>query len=92
LQEFPLPEAYPLGVARLLDSLAQRLNVVCFAPSGDPAAVVRAVAESGETFLTPTVYAGTPALRVAFSNWRTDEADDDRIFEALRAALAKAAA
>jgi hypothetical protein len=45
------------------------------------------VARTGETFITPTVYGGTPALRVAFSNWRTVEADEDRVFAALKSVL-----
>jgi hypothetical protein len=49
--------------------------------------VVRAVADTGETFITPTVYAGTPALRVAFSNWQTEEDDEDRVFAALKSVL-----
>ncbi|WP_326837111.1 pyridoxal-dependent decarboxylase [Amycolatopsis rhabdoformis] len=65
-----------------------RLNVVCFTLADDPTqeridAVVRAVAAGGETFLTPTVYAGVPALRAAFSNWRTEPQDVDRILAAL---------
>ncbi|GAA2858234.1 pyridoxal-dependent decarboxylase [Streptosporangium fragile] len=68
-----------------------RLNVVCFTLAGSPSPervgeVVRAVTDSGEAFLTPTVYAGVPALRAAFSNWRTTEADVDRVAKALRAA------
>ncbi|WP_433531867.1 BREX-2 system adenine-specific DNA-methyltransferase PglX [Micromonospora sp. CA-263727] len=42
LQEFPLPGAYPLGRARLLDSLAQRLV------SLSPAAVAEAGVPTGE--------------------------------------------
>lgn len=73
-----------------------RLNVVCFTLSGDPtaeqvAAVARAVADSGEAFVTPTVYAGTPGLRAAFSNWRTTEADLDRVLLALVAACRRVA-
>jgi len=64
-----------------------RLNVVCFAVSTDVNEVVRAVARTGETFITPTVYDGTPALRVAFSNWRTMPADEDRVFAALKSVL-----
>ncbi|WP_370961816.1 aspartate aminotransferase family protein [Amycolatopsis sp. cg9] len=65
-----------------------RLNVVCFAPAGDGTqdrvdALVRAIAEDGTTFLTPTGYAGRPALRAAFSNWRTTPADVERVFAAL---------
>ncbi|MFC7528233.1 pyridoxal phosphate-dependent decarboxylase family protein [Actinoplanes sp. GCM10030250] len=61
-----------------------RLNVICFTIPGDVPTVVAAIAESGEAFLTPTVYQGQPALRAAFSNWRTLEADEDRVFELLR--------
>jgi glutamate/tyrosine decarboxylase-like PLP-dependent enzyme len=65
-----------------------RLNVVCFTLADNPtqarvAAVAEAVAATGEAFLTPTVYDGTPALRAAFSNWRTSEADTDRVLAAL---------
>lgn len=65
-----------------------RLNVVCFTLAENPtrervAAVAEAVADTGEAFLTPTVHDGTPALRAAFSNWRTSEADTDRVLAAL---------
>ncbi|MFJ7215612.1 pyridoxal phosphate-dependent decarboxylase family protein [Amycolatopsis sp. NPDC098790] len=67
-----------------------RLNVVCFAPAveRDIDALVHAIAEDGTTFLTPTVYDGHPALRAAFSNWRTTAADVDRVFAALERAAA----
>ncbi|GGN63451.1 aspartate aminotransferase family protein [Streptomyces albiflavescens] len=66
-----------------------RLNVVCFTLADEPSeervhALAHAVAASGEAFVTPTFYAGTHALRAAFSNWRTSEADTDRVFESLR--------
>lgn len=66
-----------------------RLNVVCFTLAADPtperlAALREAVAD--EVFVTPTVYGGTPALRAAFSNWRTTRADVRRAAEALRTA------
>jgi glutamate/tyrosine decarboxylase-like PLP-dependent enzyme len=65
-----------------------RLNVVCFTLAGVPTTegidtLARAVAEGGETFVTPTVLDGVPGLRAAFSNWRTTDADVDRIFAAL---------
>ncbi|WP_222432230.1 pyridoxal-dependent decarboxylase [Leekyejoonella antrihumi] len=63
-----------------------RLNVVCFTLTDHPERVGELVNElivSGEAFLSPTVYAGTPALRAAFSNWRTTEADVDRVVRAL---------
>lgn len=67
-----------------------RLNVVCFTLADDPTAervdaLAAAVAASGETFLTPTVYGGVPALRAAFSNWRTTEEDTRRVLAALTA-------
>jgi glutamate/tyrosine decarboxylase-like PLP-dependent enzyme len=64
-----------------------RLNVVCFSVDGDPAGVTRAIADSGEAFVTPTVYAGTPAIRVAFSNWRTTDADADRVLAVIKRVL-----
>ncbi|GGX59678.1 pyridoxal phosphate-dependent decarboxylase family protein [Streptomyces fructofermentans] len=68
-----------------------RLNVVCFTLEGDAGrervhALGRAVAGSGEAFVTPTVFEGTHALRAAFSNWRTSEADTDRVLAAVRRA------
>lgn len=66
-----------------------RLNVVCFTLADDPGkervhGLARAIAASGEAFVTPTFYDGTHALRAAFSNWRTSEADTDRVFDALQ--------
>ncbi|MFD9814154.1 pyridoxal phosphate-dependent decarboxylase family protein [Streptomyces sp. NPDC059080] len=69
-----------------------RLNVVCFTLTGEPTAQrLRTLADavSPEVFVTPTVYDGTPALRAAFSNWRTGEADVTRIAAALEAAARK---
>ncbi|MEV6973706.1 pyridoxal-dependent decarboxylase [Kitasatospora sp. NPDC093806] len=67
-----------------------RLNVVCFTLTEDPtterlAALADALAD--EAFLTPTHYAGVPALRAAFSNWRTTEADVRRTAAALARAV-----
>ncbi|MGW4599505.1 hypothetical protein ACWEOA_30095 [Streptomyces sp. NPDC004457] len=47
---------------------------------------VRPVAASGEAYVTPTVYGDVPGLRAAFSNWRTTEADTDRVLAVLAAA------
>jgi selenocysteine lyase/cysteine desulfurase len=70
-----------------------RLNVVCFTLADEPSeervhALAHAVAASGEAFVTPTFYGGTHALRAAFSNWRTSEADTDRVFNALKRSCA----
>ncbi|MFE5827901.1 pyridoxal phosphate-dependent decarboxylase family protein [Streptomyces erythrochromogenes] len=67
-----------------------RLNVVCFTLAEDPtAARLAALAErlADEVFLTPTVLDGVPALRAAFSNWRTTEDDTRRIVAALQGVL-----
>ncbi|MFD5147306.1 pyridoxal phosphate-dependent decarboxylase family protein [Streptomyces sp. NPDC058401] len=66
-----------------------RLNVVCFTLSQAPtAARLTALREAAgpEVFVTPTTYAGTPALRAAFSNWRTTQADVRRAVQALHTA------
>jgi glutamate/tyrosine decarboxylase-like PLP-dependent enzyme len=71
-----------------------RLNVVCFTVGDRPtaqsmSAVADAVAASGETFLTQTVLDGVPALRAAFSNWRTTDSHVDRMFAAIAAACVR---
>ncbi|WP_406268153.1 pyridoxal-dependent decarboxylase [Actinacidiphila glaucinigra] len=81
--------------ARLRLLAPVRLNVVCFTLADDPTAervgaFVRAVAASGEAFLTPTVLHGVPAVRAAFSNWRTSGADTDRVLDAITAATTTA--
>jgi glutamate/tyrosine decarboxylase-like PLP-dependent enzyme len=70
-----------------------RLNVVCFTLAEDPradrlAAIIRDV--SDEVFFTPTVYRGVPALRAAFSNWRTEAEDVQRAVDALNKAAPSA--
>lgn len=56
-----------------------RLNIVCFTLRGADAArrdrFLAALARDGRVFCTPTVYAGKPAVRAAFSNWSTTEED-----------------
>ena len=77
-----------------------RLNIVCFSPAGgsaggaanggasvaEVAAIVNAIGDDGRTFVTPTALFGRPAIRAAFSNWRTTEADLDLVWSALSAA------
>jgi glutamate/tyrosine decarboxylase-like PLP-dependent enzyme len=75
-----------LPAVRLLAPV--RMNVVCFTFDGDVSAAARAIAETGETFVTPTVYAGQPALRAALSNWRTTESDVDRMVAAIERVVA----
>ena len=69
-----------------------RLNVVCFTLADHPTAEALAdlAAAVRETvFLTPTVHAGVPALRAAFSNWRTTEADVRLVAAALADAMTR---
>jgi glutamate/tyrosine decarboxylase-like PLP-dependent enzyme len=64
-----------------------RLNVVCFTLADDPTPgrlADLAADLTGDVFVTPTVYAGVPALRGAFTNWRTTQDDCRRIAAALR--------
>ena len=68
-----------------------RLNVVCFTLSGEPDAervsdFLARLRAGGEVFLTPTTYAGRPAMRAAFSNWRTTAADVVQAWAAIAAA------
>ena len=45
--------------------------------------VLRRLNESGELYITPTVYSGAFALRLCISNWMTDAHDIERITAAL---------
>jgi glutamate/tyrosine decarboxylase-like PLP-dependent enzyme len=71
-----------------------RMNVVCFAtrPGLDSGALLQRVQQDGRAFLTPTVLGGRPAMRAAFSNWRTTEADVEIVFAALADAAKEVAA
>ncbi|CAK4075067.1 unnamed protein product [Aphanomyces euteiches] len=68
------------------------LNIVVFAVIGteDEAsmhALLARVTAAGEIFLTPTVFDGKWAIRAAFSNWRTEVSEVERIFQALASVL-----
>lgn len=70
-----------------------RLNIVCFAlrqPDGT-GRFVEALRDRGDVFVTATRLWDTPAVRAAFSNWRTTDADLDIVWQALTAADAHAA-
>jgi len=67
-----------------------RMNVVCFTLSGDVTAeqvkiFLGKLRDDGRVFMTPTTYLGTPGIRAAFSNWRTEEKDVDIAWEAMLA-------
>ena len=82
------------GRLRVLNEVS--LNQVLAVPEGvtaeQLAAVVPAIAArvqaEGTCWLGPTVYRGTPALRVSVSNWSTSADDVDRSAAAIVAATA----
>jgi glutamate/tyrosine decarboxylase-like PLP-dependent enzyme len=69
-----------------------RMNVVCFGLRAgiDRQRFLHHVSSDGRTFVTPTVLHGKPAVRAAFSNWRTTAADVDLIYRALAEAAMSA--
>ena len=80
------------GEPRLRLLAPVRLNVVCFTLAENPTeariqALVRALRDSGEAFMTASVYEASWCLRAAFSNWRTTHEDVARVMKALLAAL-----
>ena len=68
-----------------------RMNVVCFSLKNpdqlETSALLERIRDEGKIFLTPTNYKGTPAIRAAFSNWRTVPADLESIWESLARAV-----
>lgn len=69
-----------------------RMNVVCFTLRDDPTperlrGFLDRLRDGGRLFLTPTRYGGVPGMRAALVNWRTEPADLDIGWEALRMAL-----
>ncbi len=66
-----------------------RMNVVVFAlQNGAPTGAqvrdfLQRLHAPGQVFLTPTTYAGLPALRAAFSNWRTTVDDVEVVWAAM---------
>jgi glutamate/tyrosine decarboxylase-like PLP-dependent enzyme len=54
--------------------------------------VLRAVQESGEAWMSGTVWDGRKAIRISVSNWQTSDADVDRTLGAFAAAYPTAAA
>jgi glutamate/tyrosine decarboxylase-like PLP-dependent enzyme len=64
------------------------MNVVCFTLAGTPTReqvtdFLARLRDDGEVFLTPTTLNGVPAMRAAFSNWRTTPDDVARGWQAL---------
>lgn len=74
----------------------QVMNIVLFAPSEDRIARSKSTAQeftsnmitdindTKEMYVSPTVWKGRPAVRLAVSNWMTDEDDLERVKSVLR--------
>jgi glutamate/tyrosine decarboxylase-like PLP-dependent enzyme len=65
-----------------------RMNVVCFTLKGEVNAegvknFLAKLRDDGRVFMTPTTYMGVPAIRAAFSNWRTGEKDVEIAWNAM---------
>ena len=65
-----------------------RMNVVCFTLSDDVTAehvktFLGKLRDDGRVLMTPPTYLGTPGIRAAFSNWRTEEVDVDVAWQAM---------
>jgi glutamate/tyrosine decarboxylase-like PLP-dependent enzyme len=78
------------GKFRLLAPV--RMNVACFTLNGDISAekikdFLARLRDDGRVFMTSTVYQGTPAIRAAFSNWRTEEKDLEIAWQAMNECL-----
>ena len=69
------------------------LNQVLFRFETDErtTAALHAVQQSGEAWLSGTMWDDRPAIRVSVSNWQTSDADMERLVEAFRAAVAETA-
>ncbi|TBX65163.1 aspartate aminotransferase family protein [Flavobacterium silvisoli] len=66
-----------------------RLNTVCFTLSGtegqaNVTAFLQAVNDTGQVFMTPTVYQGKKGIRAAFVNWRTTSKDIEMVTEIMK--------
>lgn len=70
------------------------LNIVCFAlregGTEERDAFLEHLLKDGRAYLTPTHFDGRPAIRAAFSNWRTEDEDLKIIKNALAGALGQA--
>jgi glutamate/tyrosine decarboxylase-like PLP-dependent enzyme len=69
-----------------------RMNVVCFTLQGDASQdrigqYLDRLQNDGRVYLTPTRYRDVPAIRAAFSNWRTQAKDIEIAWQAMNECL-----
>jgi glutamate/tyrosine decarboxylase-like PLP-dependent enzyme len=72
-----------------------KLNVVCFTLNKEEITTnlidvfLKRLTKDGRVFMTATQYQGIPAIRAAFSNWRTNSEDTQIIWRAMNDVLKK---
>jgi glutamate/tyrosine decarboxylase-like PLP-dependent enzyme len=70
--------------AEVLNSVELNQVLFRFADDARTEAVLAAVQESGEAWMSGTVWDGRPAIRISVSNWQTSEDDVERTLAAFR--------
>ncbi len=70
--------------AEILNSVELNQVLFRFADDARTEAVLAAVQESGEAWMSGTVWEGRPAIRISVSNWQTSEDDVERTLAAFR--------
>ena len=70
--------------AEVLNSVELNQVLFRFADDARTEAVLAAVQESGEAWMSGTVWEGRPAIRISVSNWQTSEDDVERTLAAFR--------
>jgi glutamate/tyrosine decarboxylase-like PLP-dependent enzyme len=73
--------------AELLNDVVLNQVLIRFEDDARTSAVLRAVQESGEAWMSGTVWDGRTAIRVSVSNWQTSDEDVERTLAAYRAAV-----
>jgi aspartate aminotransferase-like enzyme len=75
---------------RIVCAQAGEVNTGAFDPLEEiaEAAVLRAVQESGEAWMSGTTWQGRQAIRISVSNWSTSHEDVDRTISAFARAAA----
>ncbi len=76
-----------LSGCEILNDVVLNQVLFCFADDGTTSAVLGRVQESGEAWMSGTIWEGRQAIRLSVSNWRTSEDDIVRTVAAFEAAL-----
>jgi glutamate/tyrosine decarboxylase-like PLP-dependent enzyme len=77
-----------LSGCEVLNDVVLNQVLFCFADDGTTNAVLGRVQESGEAWMSGSVWQGRQAIRLSVSNWQTSEDDIDRTIAAFAAAAA----